>query len=153
MGIIFLQIFHSGFAYRHMWYARTRDHSNLRLEAEAEAWHLRLRNKSYTLLRWVFTRRLKAGRSYLSGKQLTGRFLHWFAVRTKYPDDRETVQLWGTWTRKECRVNTTRGEEHWMSIVFLHINHGVYSKANFAVASIWYLIETSSRTFNFAHLS
>ena len=38
---------------------------------EPGAYLLRLSTeKSYTLLRWAFTRRLKADRSYLSGKQL-----------------------------------------------------------------------------------
>ena len=61
-----------------------------------------LSNKSYTFFRWAFTRRLKANTSYLSEKQLAGRLFHWFAVRTKNPDDRQTVWLWGTST-EDCR--------------------------------------------------
>ena len=71
---------------------------------------VRLSKKSYTLFRWASTRRLKANTSYLSEKQLAGRLFHWFAVRTKKLDDRETVQLWGTWSQKECRELTRRVE-------------------------------------------
>ena len=122
--INFLQIFHPKDARRRKWFKATLTDSSL-----LKNWGMtpRLSFKSYTLFRWAFTRRLKADKSYISGKQLAGRLFHWFAVRTKklHADDREIVRLWEIWTQKEwtAELTTVKPKHHTNSLLRWHHNH------------------------------